>query len=68
MLRLRPMYLRVVHTLRRVWSRIREWCGDAAYERYLRAVNEPEAKGKLSAEEFYVEQLQRRYSQPNKCC
>jgi uncharacterized short protein YbdD (DUF466 family) len=56
-------------TLRRFWRGLREWCGDAAYERYLRS---PATKSgscrTLSAEQFYVEQLNRRYSHPNRCC
>lgn len=53
---------------RRIWSRVREWCGDAAYERYLRATPKLGPERKLSAEEFYLEQINRRYSQPNRCC
>jgi uncharacterized short protein YbdD (DUF466 family) len=53
----------------RVWLGIREWCGDAAYERYLKV----QAKHKCSAallsrEDFYVEQLQKRYSRVSRCC
>ena len=52
------------------WRGLREWCGDAAYERYLRspAARQSPAKPALTAEEFYVEQLTRRYSRPNRCC
>ena len=54
---------------RRFWHGLREWCGDAAYERYLRANGRQDGKrGALSAEEFYVEQVNRRYSRPNRCC
>jgi uncharacterized short protein YbdD (DUF466 family) len=56
-------------SLRRFWSGLREWCGDAAYERYLRAKGRQDGKrGALSAKEFYVEQVNRRYSRPNRCC
>jgi uncharacterized short protein YbdD (DUF466 family) len=55
--------------LRRFWRGLREWCGDSAYERYLRARGRHDAgRGALSAEEFYVEQINRRYSRPNRCC
>ena len=55
--------------LRRFWRGLREWCGDAAYERYLRAGGRNDsASGTLSAEEFYLEQIKRRYSRPNRCC
>ena len=54
---------------RRFWRGLREWCGDAAYENYLRS---PVARGgschTLSRAEFYVDQLNRRYSRPNRCC
>ena len=56
-------------SLRSFWRGLREWCGDAAYERYLRAKGRQDAgRGTLSAEEFYVEQINRRYSRPNRCC
>jgi len=50
---------------RRFWRGLREWCGDAAYERYLRS---SATCARLTPEEFYVEQLNRRYSRPNRCC
>jgi hypothetical protein len=56
-------------SLRRFWRGLREWCGDAAYERYLCAKGGQGAEGrKLSPEQFYVEQVNRRYSRPNRCC
>jgi uncharacterized short protein YbdD (DUF466 family) len=55
--------------LRRFWRGLREWCGDAAYERYLRSsIAKSEAHTLLTPSEFYVEQLNRRYSRPNRCC
>jgi uncharacterized short protein YbdD (DUF466 family) len=60
---------RVKRLAHRVWRGVREWCGDAAYERYLRS---PAVQGdgceRLTAQEFYVQQLNRRYSRPNRCC
>jgi uncharacterized short protein YbdD (DUF466 family) len=56
--------------LRGFWRGLREWCGDAAYDRYLRSEarkHQPPCPA-LSAEQFYVEQLERRYSRPNRCC
>jgi len=54
---------------RRFWRGVREWCGDAAYERYLRcSAAQGEGCRRLTAEEFYVQQLNRRYSRPNRCC
>jgi len=54
----------------RVWTGIREWCGDAAYERYLKAHAKHGcgAAVLMSREEFYVEQLQKRYSRVSRCC
>jgi uncharacterized short protein YbdD (DUF466 family) len=55
--------------IRRAWRGLREWCGDAAYESYLRSKGRegPDCQ-LLSAKEFYVEQINRRYSRPNRCC
>ncbi len=56
-------------SLRQLLRGVREWCGDAAYERYLRAKGRQDAEQRtLTAEEFYVEQINRRYSRPNRCC
>jgi len=55
--------------LRRFWRGLREWCGDSAYERYLRSPHtQSGACPTLTAQQFYVEQLNRRYSRPNRCC
>jgi uncharacterized short protein YbdD (DUF466 family) len=55
--------------LRGFWRGLREWCGDAAYERYLRSsFARSGAHTPLTPSEFYVEQLNRRYSRPNRCC
>jgi hypothetical protein len=55
--------------LRRFWHGLREWCGDAAYESYLRSkATEFSTCRKLTPAEFYIEQLNRRYSKPNRCC
>ena len=54
---------------RRFWRGVREWCGDTAYEHYLRSVaRRSDASVALTAEQFYLEQLSRRYSRPNRCC
>lgn len=59
----------VRRAMRRAWRGLREWCGDAAYERYLQSGGYRVGKnGPLSAKEFYVERLNRRYSQPTRCC
>jgi uncharacterized short protein YbdD (DUF466 family) len=54
---------------RRFWRGIRDWCGDSAYERYLSATKQRQSPdAPLTQEKFYVEQLNRRYSRPNRCC
>ena len=55
--------------LRRFWRGLREWCGDAAYETYVHSNGRQSGSCRtLTAAEFYVEQLNRRYSRPNRCC
>ena len=55
--------------LRRFWRGLREWCGDAAYESYLCSKGRQISSARtLTPTEFYVEQLNRRYSKPNRCC
>lgn len=51
------------------WRGLREWCGDAAYERYESA----HARNScgcvpLTREQFYLEELQKRYSRVSRCC
>jgi hypothetical protein len=54
---------------RTFWRGLREWCGDAAYEQYSRAsATTNSACQKLTPTEYYVEQLNRRYSRPSRCC
>jgi uncharacterized short protein YbdD (DUF466 family) len=54
---------------RRIWRGMREWCGDAAYENYLRSKSRQSGSRRtLTPAEFYVDQLNRRYSKPNRCC
>jgi len=55
--------------LRRVWRGIREWCGDAAYERYVIShAKHSCGAALLNREEFYLEQLHKRYSRVSRCC
>jgi len=50
------------------WRGLREWSGDAAYDRYLACAKRSRQGATLTAAEFYVEQLNRKYSRPNRCC
>ena len=60
---------RIARSLRTVWRGLREWCGDAAYDRYLSSRTTRSSKQTpLTAQEFYVERVNRRYSRPNRCC
>jgi len=55
-------------TLSRLWQGLREWSGDAAYETYVRCARKHRVATVLTREEFYVEQLQRKYSRISRCC
>jgi len=57
----------MVRLARAAWQALREWSGDAAYDRYLRVAG-AQAQVPLAPAEFYVEQLNRRYSKPTRCC
>lgn len=52
----------------RLWQGLRQWSGDAAYETYVRCARRHHAAQVLSREEFYVEQLKRKYSRVSRCC
>ena len=53
----------------KLWLGIREWCGDAAYERYVQAQKPNLEKScLLTPAQFYIERVNRRYSRPNRCC
>ena len=54
--------------IRTVWQGLREWSGDAAYETYVRCAVKQQVARVLSREEFYVEQLKRKYSRVSRCC
>lgn len=54
--------------LQSLWTGLRQWSGDAAYERYLECTARHGETAPLSESEFYVQQLNRRYSRPNRCC
>jgi uncharacterized short protein YbdD (DUF466 family) len=50
------------------WQGLREWCGDAAYEKYAQCARRKGTAPPLSPAQFYVDQLNRKYSRPNRCC
>ena len=52
----------------KLWQGLREWSGDAAYERYAACAARAHEGRVLTREEFYVQQLQRKYSRVSRCC
>lgn len=63
------LFSRFARSLRTAWRGLREWCGDAAYERYLSSrATRSSTQTPLTAQQFYVERVNRRYSRPNRCC
>jgi len=50
-----------------IWGLARELLGDNAYARYRQYVV---ARGRcpLTPQEFYLSELQRKYSRPSRCC
>jgi uncharacterized short protein YbdD (DUF466 family) len=50
-----------------LWQALRGAEGDQAYESYLRHAEKMPGRP-LTAKEFYRDQLQRKYSRPNRCC
>jgi hypothetical protein len=65
---MRTLLARVQDKFRGLWAGLRQWSGDAAYERYVECSVRHGARKTLSESEFYLEQLHRRYSRPNRCC
>lgn len=60
---------RTRQALVKLWQGVREWCGDTAYEQYVQCVSRHrDSEPPLTAAEFYVEQMNRKYSRPNRCC
>ncbi len=49
------------------WQWLRGFTGDTAYESYLRHVGDG-SRPQLTAEEFYLDDMQRKYTRPNRCC
>ena len=53
--------------IRRIWDIVREILGDKAYDRYSARARQ-QGQNVLTAKEFYLNQLQRKYSKPSRCC
>ncbi len=67
---MRTVLRRLRPVARAAWRWLREWSGDAAYEQYCRRIT---ARGGAqaeipSAEQFYLDSIQRRFSRPSRCC
>ena len=65
---MQTLWLQLADALRNFWRGVRQWSGDSAYETYLACTERQRAMKPLSPTEFYVEQLNRKYSRPNRCC
>ena len=65
---MRTVWGRTKRGVRDLWQGLREWCGDAAYENYRKCALRAGRKEVLSREQFYVEQLNQKYSRPSRCC
>jgi hypothetical protein len=65
---MRTLVIKIESVLRRFWSGLRQWCGDSAYETYVAYANRRQVANRLSPRDFYVEQLNGKYSRPNRCC
>jgi uncharacterized short protein YbdD (DUF466 family) len=65
---MRALWTHFLEALQSFWRGVRQWSGDSAYEIYLASVGRKCGPEPLSATEFYVEQLNRKYSRPNRCC
>jgi uncharacterized short protein YbdD (DUF466 family) len=65
---MQTLRLQLEGALRNFWRGLRQWSGDSAYETYLACAERQPTQKPLSATEFYVEQLNSKYSRPNRCC
>lgn len=65
---MRALWQYFQESLRGLWVGLRQWSGDSAYETYLACAAQKPGSQPLSATEFYVEQLNRKYSRPHRCC
>ena len=59
------MSARVAAALRGLWSFLRQWSGDSAYETYLARTQQAPPLGRQA---FYLDSLKRRYRGPSRCC
>ncbi|MBI4166440.1 MAG: putative selenoprotein [Acidobacteria bacterium] len=51
----------------RIWDIAREVLGDNVYERYAQSARR-RGENPLPPKEFYLAQLQQKYSRPSRCC
>ena len=65
---MKTLWLQLQEGLRKFWRGLRQWSGDSAYETYLVCASRQPRQKLMSPTEFYVEQLNRKYSRPNRCC
>ena len=65
---MRNAFKKITRGARIFWLRLREGCGDAAYERDRRAIARHAGDAVITREQFYLQQLERKYSRPSRCC
>jgi Selenoprotein, putative len=65
---MRGMWRYTKRVFTQFWKGLRDWCGDAAYENYRTSAARRGQQQIVSPSQFYVEQLHRKYSRPNRCC
>jgi hypothetical protein len=65
---MRPAGKRLMGWLCAMWRGLRDWCGDSAYDTYAACAAKRSSLPELSPGEFYVAQMERKYSRPNRCC
>jgi uncharacterized short protein YbdD (DUF466 family) len=61
----------IFNRIRQALTALREWyqgaCGTQGYDAYLQHAEKRRTKP-LTAQQFYLDEIQRKYSRPNRCC
>lgn len=64
---MKNLSLRIAETAGAAWQWLRGFAGDTAYEGYLRHAAH-DSQCRLTAQEFYLQNMHRKYTRPNRCC
>ena len=65
---MRNVWDRIKQSAGAAWQGLRQWSGDSAYETYARCALRTSGKVPLTRTQFYLDQINRKYSRPNRCC